>query len=137
MPAIKHRHVIVESLTVSVSLVARLRQTCLLSTTCIWMVSSVSPYPQPAHPSPSPLALGITDEADIMELKGSKRKKGKKIDDPDFMPTMKPISSVKEVQKIVSAIRQTQSRKVLIKLVTRIRVRVCSFRLFAFAMNEE
>jgi [histone H3]-lysine36 N-trimethyltransferase len=31
------------------------------------------------------LALGITDEADLMELKGSKKKKGKKIDDPDFM----------------------------------------------------
>lgn len=30
-------------------------------------------------------ALGITDEADLMELKGSKKKKGKKIDDPDFM----------------------------------------------------
>lgn len=31
------------------------------------------------------LALGITDEADLLELKGSKKKKGKKIDDPDFM----------------------------------------------------
>jgi hypothetical protein len=123
MPAIKHRRAIVESLIVSASLAARLRQTYLLSMICIWMVSPLVPYPQPTHPSPSPLALGITDEADIMELKGSKRKKGKKIDDPDFMPTMKPISSVKEVQKIVSAIRQTQSRKVLIKLVTRIRVR--------------
>lgn len=30
-------------------------------------------------------ALGITDEADLMELKGTKKKKGKKIDDPDFM----------------------------------------------------
>jgi len=29
--------------------------------------------------------LGITDDADIMELKGTKKKKGKKIDDPDFM----------------------------------------------------
>jgi len=32
-----------------------------------------------------PPALGITDEADLMELKGTKKKKGKKIDDPDFM----------------------------------------------------
>lgn len=30
-------------------------------------------------------ALGITDEDDVMELKGTKKKKGKKIDDPDFM----------------------------------------------------
>ena len=30
-------------------------------------------------------ALGITDENDLMELKGTKKKKGKKIDDPDFM----------------------------------------------------
>jgi hypothetical protein len=36
------------------------------------------------RPNSSP-ALGITDEADLMELKGSKKKKGKKIDDPDFM----------------------------------------------------
>ena len=32
-----------------------------------------------------PLALGITDEDDLLELKGTKKKKGKKIDDPDFM----------------------------------------------------
>ena len=30
-------------------------------------------------------ALGITDEDDLMELKGTKKKKGKRIDDPDFM----------------------------------------------------
>jgi hypothetical protein len=36
-------------------------------------------------------ALGITDEADLMELKGTKKKKGKKIDDPDFMVSL-PIS---------------------------------------------
>jgi len=33
-------------------------------------------------------ALGITDEADLMELKGTKKKKGKKIDDPDFMVSL-------------------------------------------------
>jgi len=32
-----------------------------------------------------PAALGITDEADILELKGTKKKRGKKIDDPDFV----------------------------------------------------
>lgn len=31
------------------------------------------------------LALGITDEEDLLALKGTKKKKGKKIDDPDFM----------------------------------------------------
>jgi len=31
------------------------------------------------------LALGITDENELMELKGTRKKKGKKIDDPDFM----------------------------------------------------
>ncbi|KAF9468312.1 hypothetical protein BDZ94DRAFT_1154403 [Collybia nuda] len=66
-------------------------------------------------------ALGITDEADLLELKGSKKKKGKKIDDPDFMPTMKPIVE-KDVPKVVQAIRQTQSRKVLYKLLTRIKI---------------
>ncbi|KAF8064009.1 histone methyltransferase [Lyophyllum atratum] len=66
-------------------------------------------------------ALGITDEADLMELKGSKKKKGKKIDDPDFMPILKPIVE-KDVPKVVQAIRQTQSRKVLYKLLTRIKM---------------
>ncbi|RDB23612.1 Histone-lysine N-methyltransferase, H3 lysine-36 specific [Hypsizygus marmoreus] len=60
-------------------------------------------------------ALGITDEADLLELKGSKKKKGKKIDDPDFM-------AEKDVPKVVQAIRQTQSRKVLYKLLTRIKM---------------
>ncbi|KAJ2934753.1 hypothetical protein H1R20_g2333, partial [Candolleomyces eurysporus] len=32
-------------------------------------------------------ALGITDEEDVAALKGTKKKKGKKIDDPDFMIT--------------------------------------------------
>ena len=40
-------------------------------------------------------ALGITDEADLMELKGSKKKKGKKIDDPDFLVcSYKAVSNV-------------------------------------------
>ncbi|KAF8154094.1 hypothetical protein B0H34DRAFT_661470 [Crassisporium funariophilum] len=66
-------------------------------------------------------ALGITDENDLLELKGSKKKKGKKIDDPDFMPTLKPILE-KDVPKVVQAIRQTTSRKVLSKLLTRIKM---------------
>ncbi|KAK2465154.1 hypothetical protein APHAL10511_002846 [Amanita phalloides] len=66
-------------------------------------------------------ALGITDEADVLELKGTKKKRGKKIDDPDFVPTLKPIVE-KDVPKVVQAIRQTQSRKVLSKLLTRIKI---------------
>ncbi|KAF8804407.1 hypothetical protein BYT27DRAFT_7107098 [Phlegmacium glaucopus] len=66
-------------------------------------------------------ALGITDENDLMELKGTKKKKGKKIDDPDFMPTMQPILE-KDVPKVVQAIRQTTSRKVLSKLMIRIKI---------------
>ncbi|KAF4588782.1 histone methyltransferase set2 [Pleurotus pulmonarius] len=66
-------------------------------------------------------ALGITDEADLMELKGTKKKKGKKIDDPDFMPTLHPLVK-KDVPKVMQAIRQTQSRKVLLKLLTRVKI---------------
>ncbi|GLB44230.1 putative class V-like SAM-binding methyltransferase superfamily, Histone-lysine methyltransferase family. SET2 subfamily protein [Lyophyllum shimeji] len=66
-------------------------------------------------------ALGITDEAELMDLKGSKKKKGKKIDDPDFMPILKSIVE-KDVPKVVQAIRQTQSRKVLYKLLMRIKI---------------
>ncbi|KAF7420904.1 histone methyltransferase set2 [Pleurotus ostreatus] len=66
-------------------------------------------------------ALGITDEADLMELKGTRKKKGKKIDDPDFMPTLHPLVK-KDVPKVIQAIRQTQSRKVLLKLLTRLKI---------------
>ncbi|KAH9476999.1 Histone-lysine N-methyltransferase, H3 lysine-36 specific [Psilocybe cubensis] len=73
-------------------------------------------------------ALGITDEQDLIELKGTKKKKGKKIDDPDFMPTLKPVTE-KEVPKVVQAIRQTTSRKVLSKLLSRIKA--------CFSMTED
>ena len=39
-------------------------------------------------------ALGITDEDDLRELKGTKKKKGKKIDDPDFMVRIFSNSSI-------------------------------------------
>jgi len=42
-------------------------------------------------------ALGITDEDDLRELKGTKKKKGKKIDDPDFMVRISSISSIKSL----------------------------------------
>ncbi|KAG7087687.1 hypothetical protein E1B28_013634 [Marasmius oreades] len=66
-------------------------------------------------------ALGITDENDLLEMKGTKKKKGKKIDDPDFMPQMKTIVE-KDVPKVVQALRQVQSKKVLYKLLTRIKI---------------
>ncbi|KAL1701032.1 hypothetical protein EV121DRAFT_282934 [Schizophyllum commune] len=65
-------------------------------------------------------ALGITDADELMELKGSKKKKGKKIDDPDFMPKMKPIKR-EEVPKVVQALRQVQSAKVLYKILMRLK----------------
>ena len=54
-------------------------------------------------------------------LKGSKRKKSKKLDE-DYAPILKPLQD-KDVPKVIQAIRQTSSRKVLFKLLTRIKVR--------------
>ncbi|KAI9454239.1 hypothetical protein BJY52DRAFT_1122891 [Lactarius psammicola] len=65
-------------------------------------------------------ALGITDEVDRLGLKGSKKKKSKKLDE-DWMPILRPLA-LKEVPKVIQAMRQTQSRKVLVKLLTRIKM---------------
>lgn len=85
-------------------------------------------------------ALGIADEVDRLGLKGSKKKRSKKLDE-DWMvliadnscsyasaeariflqPILKPLA-LKEVPKVIQAMRQTQSRKVLVKLLTRIKV---------------
>ncbi|KDQ55897.1 hypothetical protein JAAARDRAFT_132908 [Jaapia argillacea MUCL 33604] len=65
-------------------------------------------------------ALGITDEVEQLGLKGSKKKKGKKLDE-DYMPVLKPLVE-KDVPKLIQAMRQTQSRKVLFKLLTRIKI---------------
>lgn len=66
-------------------------------------------------------ALGITDENDVAELRGTKKKKGKKIDDMDFMPQRKPVVE-SEVPKVVQAIRQTTSKKVLLNILTRLKI---------------
>ncbi|CAK5271481.1 unnamed protein product [Mycena citricolor] len=66
-------------------------------------------------------ALGITDDDEVMALKGNKKKKGKKIDDADFMPQLRPIQ-IKEIPKLIQALRQTNSRTMIIKLLTRFRV---------------
>lgn len=52
--------------------------------TCILMVRLHTSYLLPSM-RPHFVALGITDEQDLVALKGTKKKKGKKIDDPDFM----------------------------------------------------
>jgi len=65
-------------------------------------------------------ALGITDEVEALGLKGSKKRKGKKLDE-DFIPDLKPLQ-IKDVPKVVQAMRQTQSRKVLLKLLTRVKI---------------
>lgn len=82
------------------------------------------------------LALGITDEVEKLGLKGNKRKKGRKLDEDYmvclvnvpfflllivFQPELKPLLE-KDIPKLVQAIRQTQSKKVLFKLLTRIKV---------------
>ncbi|KAF7297264.1 Histone methyltransferase [Mycena indigotica] len=63
-------------------------------------------------------ALGITDEDELIELKGTKKKKGKKIDDDDFMPTLTPILTP-QLPKIINALRQTSSRALIHKLLDR------------------
>lgn len=72
----------------------------------------------PTHPYVS--ALGISDEVEKLGLKGSKKKKSKKLDE-DYAPILKPLQE-KDVPKVIQAIRQTSSRKVLLKLLTRIKV---------------
>ncbi|TFY77026.1 hypothetical protein EWM64_g6986, partial [Hericium alpestre] len=65
-------------------------------------------------------ALGISDEVDRLGLKGNKKRKGKKLDE-DYVPILKPLLE-KDIPKLVQAMRQTQSRKVLLKLLTRIKI---------------
>ncbi|KAF9228124.1 hypothetical protein BS17DRAFT_745368 [Gyrodon lividus] len=65
-------------------------------------------------------ALGISDEVEKYGLKGSKKKKSKKLDE-DYMPELKPLVE-KDIPKLVQAVRQTSSKKVLCKLLTRIKI---------------
>ncbi|KAJ7160997.1 hypothetical protein C8R46DRAFT_357675 [Mycena filopes] len=63
-------------------------------------------------------ALGITDKDEVANLKGTKKKKGKKLDDNDFLPEMREIT-VKEIPKIMQALRQSPHRALTVKLLTR------------------
>ncbi|CEQ42676.1 SPOSA6832_04507, partial [Sporobolomyces salmonicolor] len=66
-------------------------------------------------------ALGITEEVEALGLKGSKKKKGRKLDE-DFVPTLHPIQ-YDEVPKVSAAIRQAiQTRRILEKLLTRVQM---------------
>lgn len=66
-------------------------------------------------------ALGITEEVEALGLRGTKKKKGKKLDE-DFVPTLKPID-IDEVPKVCAAVRQAiTNRRILEKLLSRIQM---------------
>ncbi|KAJ7146126.1 hypothetical protein C8R44DRAFT_756649 [Mycena epipterygia] len=65
-------------------------------------------------------ALGINEEQ-INALKGTKKTKGKKLNDPNFLPEMQPIGST-EVPTIMQAVRQTSNREMIVKLLTRFHI---------------
>jgi hypothetical protein len=82
-------------------------------------------------------ALGIADEVNALEARGTKKKKGRKMDE-DFTPTLHPIQ-LAEVPKVSSATRQAiQNRRILVKLLMRIQmtrdsvVRFALLRLHGF-----
>ena len=57
----------------------------------------------------------------MYELKGTKKKKGKKLDE-DYVPVLRPLVE-KDIPTVIQAIRQTQEKTVLLKLLSRIKVR--------------
>ncbi|MCO5610621.1 hypothetical protein L7F22_064860 [Adiantum nelumboides] len=64
-------------------------------------------------------ALGISDEVDRLEARGSRRKKSRHLDE-DYNPTLRPIED-DEVGKVVTAMRQATSlRHILQKLLSRV-----------------
>lgn len=91
-------------------------------------------------------ALGIIDDVETLNLKGSKTKKSKRMD-IDYMPVMKPIQ-LKDVPKVASAIRQSISNKrILSKLLRRIMItadqavqkqlmRLHGFSIMSMVLNE-
>lgn len=68
-------------------------------------------------------ALGIENEVKELGLRGAKKKNGKKVEEVDFTPILKPIA-LDEVDKVAAAVRQaTPTRRILEKLLQRIVVR--------------
>lgn len=65
-------------------------------------------------------ALGISDEVEALGLKGNKRRKSKKLGE-DYTPTMRPLLA-DDMPKIIQALRQTSSKKILERLLNRIKI---------------
>ncbi|KZT58153.1 SET domain-containing protein [Calocera cornea HHB12733] len=65
-------------------------------------------------------ALGIVDDVEKLNLKGTKKKSSRKLDE-DYMPVLRPVDE-SEVPKIVAALRQATHRRIVYKLLTRIRM---------------
>ena len=79
-----HSHATVVNQTALASLVARPRRIWLQWTTCTWTVRAVASLNTARMPDAMYVALGIADEVEMYGLKGSKKKKGKKLDE-DFI----------------------------------------------------
>lgn len=84
-------------------------------------------------------ALGIAEEVDSLEAKGTRKKKSRHLDE-DFTPTLRPIEE-EEVAKVITAVRQaTSNRNILQKLLSRIHmtqdttVQRCLVRLHGFVL---
>jgi hypothetical protein len=68
-------------------------------------------------------ALGIADDVESMEMKGSKKRKARQLDEIDYIPILKPIPDPETAQKVAAAMRQTmENKRVLSYLLQRIKV---------------
>ncbi|EJT97159.1 SET domain-containing protein [Dacryopinax primogenitus] len=65
-------------------------------------------------------ALGIVDDVEKLNLKGSKKKTSRKLDE-DYLPVLRPVDE-SEVAKVVAALRQATNRRIVCKLLLRIRM---------------
>ena len=58
-----------------------------------------------------------------MEMKGSKKRKARQLDEIDYIPILKPIPDPETAQKVAAAMRQTmENKRVLSYLLQRIKV---------------
>jgi histone-lysine N-methyltransferase SETD2 len=58
-----------------------------------------------------------------MDMKGSKKRKARQLDDIDYIPILKPIPDPETAQKVAAAMRQTmENSRVLSYLLQRIKV---------------
>ncbi|KZO97496.1 SET domain-containing protein [Calocera viscosa TUFC12733] len=65
-------------------------------------------------------ALGIVDDVEKLNLKGTKKKSSRKLDE-DYMPILRAVDE-SEVPKVVAALRQATHGRIVQKLLTRIRM---------------